>query len=62
MNYKDYEDPDEYAARKEEQAEREFDSIRQGDRECLLCGRPSYTVLNGNIYCRRCYEIHRAAK
>lgn len=30
-----------------------FDQIRQGDRECCICGNPSYTMFRSNIYCAK---------
>ncbi len=33
-----------------------YDSIHQGDRECVVCGMPSWGMLDRQVLCKRHYE------
>jgi hypothetical protein len=50
---------DEYNDRLSEEADRMYDEICCGDRSCVVCNEPSYTLFGHDILCFKCYQARR---
>lgn len=40
----------------DDRADRLYDEIHQGDRQCIECGNPSYMMFRNRIYCHKHYQ------